>query len=218
MSGVTSLRRAGSGALALLLLATSVAVAQDPSPQPGPAADTIRFNSYFVDRAPLEIQAGTMDLYLFGLRTEAAQELRDAKGVKLIQAPATSLSLVLNPAPAPDGKLNPFAIPEVRKAMQYLVDRDFIAQDIYQGLAQPMVTQVSPSDYDFLTVYDIDRGSGIRFDPDYAHQQIDDAMTAAGATKVDGVWNYNGEPIRLKFIARVEDERREIGDLVRAEL
>ena len=36
--------------------------------QPGPAADTIRFNSFFVDRAPLEIQAGTMDLYLYGLR------------------------------------------------------------------------------------------------------------------------------------------------------
>src|SRR3954471_21098746 len=115
----SSLGRAGTGALALLLAVSAVAAAQDPSPQPGPAADTIRFNSYFVDRAPLEIQAGTMDLYLYGLRTEAAQELRDADGVQLFQAPATSLSLVLNPAPAPEGKLNPFAIPEVRKAMQY---------------------------------------------------------------------------------------------------
>ena len=144
-----------------------------------------------------------MDLYLYGLRTEAAQQLRDAEGVQLFQAPATSLSLVLNPAPAPEGKLNPFSIPEVRQAMQYLVDRDFIAQDIYQGLAQPMITQVSPSDYDFLTVYDIDRGSGIRFDPEYARQQIADAMTAAGAELVDGIWSYEGEPIRLKFIARV---------------
>ena len=157
-----------------------------------------------------------MDLYLYGLRTEAAQELRDAEGVQLFQAPATSLSLVLNPAPAPEGKLNPFSIPEVRTAMQYLVDRDFIAQDIYQGLAQPMITQVSPSDFDFLTVYDIDRGSGIRYDPEYARQQIADAMTAAGAELVDGTWTIGGEPIRLKFIARVEDERREIGDLVRA--
>ena len=214
----TTLRRAGAGALALVLAITTVTTAQDPSARPGPAADTIRFNSYFVDRAPLEIQAGTMDLYLFGLRTEAAQELRDAPGVQLFQAPATSLSLVLNPAPAPEGKLNPFAIPEVRTAMQSLVDRDFIAQDIFQGLAQPMITQVSPSDFDFLTVYDIDRGSGIRFDPEYARQQIADAMTAAGAELVDGRWSYQGEPIRLKFIARVEDERREIGDLVRSEL
>ncbi len=210
--------RAGTCALALVLAASAVVTAQDPSAPPGPAADTIRFNSYFVDRAPLEVQAGTMDLYLYGLRTEAAQELRDAAGVQLFQAPATALSLVLNPAPAPEGRLNPFSIPEVRRAMQSLVDRDFIAQDIYQGLAQPMVTQVSPSDFDFLTVYDIDRGSGIRFDPEFARQQIADAMTAAGAELVDGVWHYGGEPIRLKFIARVEDERREIGDLIRAEL
>jgi peptide/nickel transport system substrate-binding protein len=216
MISMTTLRRAGSSALALVLAVSTVGAAQDP--QPGPAADTIRFNSYFVDRAPLEIQAGTMDLYLYGLRTEAAQELRDADGVQLFQAPATSLSIVLNPAPAPEGRLNPFSLPEVRQAMQYLVDRDFIAQDLYQGLAQPMITHVSPSDYDFLTVYDIDRGSGIRFDPELARQQIADAMTAAGAGLVDGVWSYEGEPIRLKFVARVEDERREIGDLVRAQL
>ncbi|MFN8622484.1 MAG: ABC transporter substrate-binding protein [Chloroflexota bacterium] len=217
-SSTRSLQRAGAGAFALLLAVSAVAVAQDPSPRPGPASDTLTFNSYFVDKAPLEIQAGTMDLYLYGLRTQAAQQLRDQKGVQLIEAPATSLSLVLNPAPAPEGKLNPFAIPEVRKAMQYLVDRNFIAQDIYQGLAEPMVTQVSPSDYDFLTVYDIDRGSGIRHDADYAKQQISDAMTKAGAELKDGVWTYNGEPVRVTFIARVEDERREIGDLVRSEL
>lgn len=218
MTLTTSLRRAGTGALALVLATAAVAHAQDPSPEPGPAADTLRFNSYFVDRAPLEVEAGTMDLYLYGLRTEAAQELRDTEGVQLFQAPATSLSIVMNPAPAPEGRLNPFAIPEVRKAMQYLVDRNFIAQDIYQGLAEPMITQVSPSDFDFLTVYDLDRGSGIRYDPEYARQQIADAMTAAGAELVDGTWHFDGEPIRLKFIARVEDERREIGDLIRSEL
>ena len=47
-----------------------------------------------------------------------------------------------------------------------------------------MITHVGPSDPDFLTVYDIDRGSGIRYDPDYARQQIADAMTAAGAELV----------------------------------
>ena len=178
------------------------------------------FNSVFVDRAPLELQAGTIDMYLYGLKTEAAQELQGADGVQLFQAPATTLSLILNPAPAPDGKLNPFSIPEVRRAMQYLVNREFIAQDFYGGLAMPMVTHVSPSEYDFLTVYDIDRGSGIRYDPEYARQQISDAMIAAGAelTGDPGVWSFGGEPIRLKFIARPEDERRQIGDLVRAEL
>jgi peptide/nickel transport system substrate-binding protein len=202
--------------VALALVATPAAVAQDG--QTGPAIDRVLFNTIYVDQAPLELEAGTIDMYLYGLRTDAAQELQDAEGIELIQAPATSLSLILNPAPAPEGRLNPFSIPEVRKAMQYLVDRQFIAQDIYRGLAQPMTTHVGPSDYDFLTVYDIDRGSGIRFDPEFAREEIATAMTAAGAELVDGVWSYQGEPIRLKFVIRVEDERRQVGDLIRAEL
>jgi peptide/nickel transport system substrate-binding protein len=47
---------------------------------------------------------------------------------------------------------------------------------------------------------------------------ISDAMTAAGAELVDGVWNYQGKPVRIKLISRAEDERREIGDMVRVEL
>jgi peptide/nickel transport system substrate-binding protein len=185
---------------------------------PGPAAERLLFNSFFVDRAPLELEAGNMDLYLYSLRTEAAQELQGNENIRLINAPATTLSLILNPAPAPEGRLNPFSIPEVRQAMQYLVNRDFIAQDIYGGLAQPMVTHVGPSDFDFLTVYDIDRGSGIRYDPELGRQMITDAMTGAGAELVNGRWQFQGQPIRLTFIARTEDERRQIGELVRAEL
>lgn len=213
-------RRSLGIATVLLVTGGSITLAQDASPaaMPGPAADKVTFRSVFVDTAPLELQAGTIDLYLYGLRTEAAQQLQGADGVQLFQAPATALSLVLNPAPAPDGKLNPFAIPAIRTAMQYLVDRDFISRDIYRGLAQPMITHVAPSDLDFQTIYDIDRGSDIRFDPDYARQQISDAMTAAGAELVNGVWQFDGEPVRVKLIARVEDERRQIGDLVASEL
>ena len=35
---------------------------------------------------------------------------------------------------------------------------------------------------------------------------------------IDGTWHYDGRPIRIKLIGRVEDERRDIADLVRAEL
>ncbi len=59
-----------------------------------------------------------------------------------------------------------------------------------------MITHVAPSDLDFLTIYDIDRGSDIHYDPDYAQQQINDAMTAAGAQLVNNVWQFNGQPIR----------------------
>jgi peptide/nickel transport system substrate-binding protein len=218
MSRIRPLAGATSLALVVALAAAPLASAQSPEAATGPVADSVTFDSFFIDRAPLELQSGAMDLYLTGLRTEAARELEGTEGVQLFTAPATTLSLLLNPAPAPEGRLNPFSIPEIRRAMQDLVDREFIAQDLYGGLAQPMVGQVAPTDFDYLTVYDIVRGSGIRYDPEYARERIADAMTAAGAELVDGVWHYGGEPVRLKFVARVEDERRSVGDLVRAEL
>ena len=210
-------------ALAASALPTA-ALAQDeahepPHDKPGPAAERLLYNSFFVDRAPLDIEAGNMDLYLFGLKTEAAQDLRGTPGVELIDAPATAVSLILNPAPAPEGEFNPFSNPEIRRAMQYLVNRESIAQDIYQGAAQPMVTHVGPSDPDFLTIYDIDRGSGFGYDPELARELIAEAMQSVeGVERIDGTWHYEGRPIRIKLIGRVEDERRDIADLVRSEL
>ena len=51
-----------------------------------------------------------------------------------------------------------------------------------------------------------------------ARDLIAEAMTDNGAELVDGTWHFEGQPIRIKLVGRVEDERRDIADLVRAEL
>ncbi|MFZ4657589.1 MAG: ABC transporter substrate-binding protein, partial [Caldilineaceae bacterium] len=204
---------------ALFLNGSALTLAQDdytpPTDQPGPAVDTLYFKAFNVDRAPLDLEAGEMDMYYYNLKIAAARKLRDNKEIQLFEAPANTLSLILNPAPAPEGQLNPFAIPEVRRAMQRLVDREFVAREIYQGQARPMYTVNSPTDFDYLTVFDIIQEQDLRFDPEFARDEIATAMEEAGAELVDDVWTYEGDPIRIKFIIRVEDERREVGDLVR---
>lgn len=184
----------------------------------GPASDVVRFRAFDVDRAPRDLEAGRMDLYMYNLKTAAARRLEADNRFALFQVPASTNSLLLNPAPAREGEINPFALPKVRQAMQYLVDREFIAREIYQGMAQPMITHVSPQDYDFLTVYDVQRGSGISYAPEYGRELIAEAMQEAGASLVDGTWHYEGRPVRLRLIGRVEDERRDIADLIRTEL
>jgi peptide/nickel transport system substrate-binding protein len=184
----------------------------------GPATERLIFSSFNVDQAPLEIVNDNMDLYLYGLKAAGAEELTDAEGVRLIQAPASTLSFILNPAPAREGELNPFAIREVRQAIQYMIDREFIAGNIYGGRAVPMLTNVSPLDYDELTIFETVRRSGIRFDPEYANALIAEQMEAAGATREGGSWSFNGRPVLIKIVVRVEDERRDIGDLFRAAL
>ncbi len=186
--------------------------------KPGPAADKITFSAFDVDRASRDLEAGNMDLYMFGLKIDAAEQLAENPSFSLYQAPSSTVSILLNPAPASRGALNPFSIQKVRYGVQFLIDRDFVARDIYRGTAVPMISHVSPQDHDFLTVYDIEIGSGITYDPDYGRQLIEEGMRDAGAEKRDGVWTYGGEPVRIKLVGRVEDERRNIADLIRLEL
>ena len=219
------IRTASRVALGLLAVAAvgGVAVAQSsdyepPHDRPGPASDRIVFRSFHVDLAPQELARDSMDMYVFNLKTEAAQDLRDDDGVQLFEAPASTNSLILNPAPAREGELNPFSIPEVRRAMQHLINRNFIAQEIYKGLARPMFTHVSPFDFDYTILTAMLAEADLGYDPERGRAEISAAMQNAGAEMVDGVWSFGGHPIRIKFLIRVEDERREVGDLIRAEL
>src|SRR5690606_36063451 len=115
------------------LIAPAGSVLAQSEARPGPAADVIRFRAFDVDRAPRDLEAGRMDLYLYSLKTAAAERLAGDERYALYQAPASTVSLVLSPAPAPRGELNPFSIKEVRQAVQYLVDREYIAREIYRG-------------------------------------------------------------------------------------
>ena len=189
-----------------------------PHSKPGPATDRIFYSAFHTDIAASALKAGDIDLYIFSLKTEAARALRGDDSVRIYGAPATSISLILNPAPAPEGQLNPFSLKEVRQALQFLVDREFAAQEIYKGLAEPMLTYVSPFDYDHLSITALLKERNIVYDPELAKQMVQRAMTEAGATLEGGIWHFNGRPIQLKFIIRVEDERREVGDLIRSDL
>ncbi|MYC96524.1 MAG: ABC transporter substrate-binding protein [Caldilineaceae bacterium SB0661_bin_32] len=127
--------------------------------------------------------------------------------------------LTFNPAgPVFDGtgKLNPFAVPRIREAMNYLVDRDFISQEIYGGLASPRYMAITNAFPDYARLVDIVRQIELEYahNPDKAAEIINEEMEALGAELVDGVWNYEEEPVEVIFLIRTEDERKEIGDYV----
>ena len=189
-----------------------------PHDKPGPATETINFSALDVGIASRELEAGSMDLYIFGLKTPAAMQLSNNPDIKIYQAPASTISIVLNPAPAPEGELNPLSIKEVRQALQNVVNRPFISQEIYKGFAMPMLTHVSPVDFDFLTSFNLLKESRISYDPDIAKNLVNMAMTDAGAVLEDRFWHFNGNRINLKFIVRTEDERWDIGNDLRANL
>jgi len=187
---------------------------QPPHSNPGPASDRIIYSSYAQDVAPAALQAGDIDFYMFALRAAAAKELVGVPGVSLLSAPSGIAAFALNPAPRKDGKLNPFESREIRFAMNYLIDREYIANEVYGGLAVPMVTHLASTDPDYAVIFDIVAAANPRLDLGYARQLIQPEMEAMGAELVDDKWTYNGEPVTIKFIIRVEDERRDWGDTI----
>jgi peptide/nickel transport system substrate-binding protein len=118
------------------------------------------------------------------------------------------------------GKLNPFAVPAIREAMNYLVDRTYITQEIMGGLGVPRFLAVSTGFADYARYADLARAIEAKYayNVDKAKEIVDAEMTALGATLTDGKWTYEGEPVTLVFLIRVEDERRAIGDYMSNQL
>ncbi|MEM0057127.1 MAG: ABC transporter substrate-binding protein [Candidatus Geothermarchaeota archaeon] len=114
--------------------------------------------------------------------------------------------------------INPFAFKKVRLALNYIVDRATIIDTVLKGFGAPMYTFLSQFDPDYSTIADIVEKYEFRYDPSYADKLITEALSQVGAVKSGGKWLYEDKPITVIFIIRVEDERKDVGLMISAEL
>jgi peptide/nickel transport system substrate-binding protein len=119
-----------------------------------------------------------------------------------------------------NGNLNPFAVPAIREAMNWLIDRDYVVQEIYRGLAVPRYLPLAPAGGDYAALADVARGIEARYAYDFerAQEVITSEMEALGAELVGGQWQYEGQPVELTLLIRIDDLRREIGNYVANQL
>src|SRR5256712_12342167 len=117
-------------------------------------------------------------------------------------------------------RLNPFASPKIREAMNWLIDRRFIAQEIMRGMATPRYLPIDGAFPDFARLADVARKLEIQYspDPDRAKASISEGMGRLGATLVGGKWQFRGQPVTLTFLIRTEDERKQIGEEIAGRL
>ncbi len=175
-------------------------------------------------RALTLIDAGEADLYAFGISDPSLYEqIADSEDLEYEQHVGTSAELAFNPAgPVFEGtgELNPFAVPRIREAMNWLVDRDHITGEIYGGRAKPRYLPINSAFVDYARYVDVVRRLEQRYqyNPERAVEVISEEMENLGAEKKDGTWHYNGEEVEIRFLIRSEDERRDIGDYVATEL
>jgi peptide/nickel transport system substrate-binding protein len=173
------------------------------------------------EAAVSQLEAGEIDIYAYTVAEAPVYEtIKASPDLDATQIIGSNNSLMFNPATFTNGKFNPFVDAQLREAMNYLVDRNYIVQEIYKGLAIPKYTSLTTVFPDYARYADIARELEAKYayDLDKADQIITARMEELGATKEGDKWTFNGEPVTLIELIRTEDNRRPIGDYVANQL
>jgi peptide/nickel transport system substrate-binding protein len=225
---VIALQKIGSHAaivsIAVSLLFSSAAFensAFSQVQQKGPYIDHARFILRADENLALEeVKSGSLDMNFFPIPPEAANDARNDPRLKVYDKTAGSLGLFVNPAPAADSNiLNPFQFKEVRYALNYLIDRDFVINEILKGYGSPLIGPFGIYSPEYLNIIDTVESFGFRYNPSLASSMISGAMIAAGAANEGGKWVFNGGPVTIKMLIRQDDvQKKSMGELVASEL
>ncbi len=110
--------------------------------------------------------------------------------------------------------VNPFAFRDIRYAMNFLINREWVVRDLLGGYGEPKYFFLSLREPMMYYLLDIYLKYRFPYSVAIAEEYIDNTLEAIEAEKVDGLWYYDGEPINITFCIRIEDFRRDIGDRV----
>lgn len=165
------------------------------------------------------IEGGSHHVFAQGITNITVyHRLRDSERTAQERAYGSTVELTLNPA-GPElasGELNPFAIPRIREALNWLVNRRHIAEEIFGGLAVPRVLPLTTAFPDYARLAEPARALELRYQhaPERARRVIHEEMEALGASFEDGRWMHDGQQVRIRILIRTEDARQQVGDYV----
>ena len=183
----------------------------------GAFVDTIQFIQYLDESTAIEeVKKQNLDIYYSRIPAELISDT-DTSTLKIFYTTGGSFSILVNPAQGDE--FNPFYYQKARFALNYLVDRKLIVDELMSGYGVTMTSNYGPFDPDFLNIVSELEKFHFRYNPELAHTMIAEAMTEAGAQKIDGKWSYNGKPITVTFFIRNDDPvRKSIGEVISSEL
>ncbi len=173
--------------------------------------------------AVAQLQANELDVYAYTVSDSTLyQAVLEDNTLSRDESYQNYFELTFNPSGPTfiDGRLNPFSNAKIREAMNWLVDRNKIAQEIDGGIAVPKYLPLVSIDADYARFQSSIEALEAQYAYNFilAQTTIATEMEAMGANLVNGTWYYNGEPVTIIFIIRVEDKRLNIGDYVSDQL
>lgn len=205
--------------LLVCLLAITIGVTNTvPSfGEKGTYVDNVKFIQYLDENTALEeVKNGNLDLYYYRIPSDRIETSKAREGLHVYESTGGSYSILVNPAVS--DTFNPFSINEVRFAINYLVDRKLIVNELMGGYGTTMISNYGPFDPDYLTILNQLESFHFRYNPILAESMISESLVAAGAQKTNDKWFFDSEPIQIVMFIRSDDPvRKSIGEILASE-
>ena len=184
----------------------------------GTFLDEIKFIQYLDENTALEeVRNGNLDLYYYRISSDRLKDADSRDGLQVFESTGGYFSILLNPSDT--GEFNPFSIREVRYALNFLVDRNLIVNELLGGYGAPMISNYGIFSADYLGIVDVLEAFQFNYNPSLANEIITEQLYDVGAKKVDGIWHYENEPIVITFFIRSDDPaRKAIGEILSSKL
>lgn len=198
-----------------------VQVPVTPEPEPidrnGGRMDTIIFiREPNQDAAIARLAAGDIDVFADDVAGKALVEAIAAAGNIQTRTQYGLFDEIFfnNGVCADEALLNPFQNAKLREAMNYAIDRNYVADELYAGLAVPKIISYVEAGLDRGLIAPEIKALETKYayDLEKAREIVTTEMEAMGATMEGGKWMYNGAPVTMKGLIRIEDTRLAIGN------
>ncbi len=180
--------------------------------------DSVKFIQYLDENTALEeVRNGNLDIYYDRISSDRLENPKSREGLEVFDSTGRSYSILVNPAES--NEFNPFSLKDVRFALNYLIDRKLIVNELMGGYGAPMISNYSPSDPEYLTIIKQLETFNFRYNPALAEEMISNALKEKGAIKSNGRWEINQKPIEITVFIRSDDQvRKSIGEILASEL
>ena len=113
--------------------------------------DSVKFIQYLDENTALEeVRNGNLDVYYYTISPDRLETHQAREGLQVFDSTGGSYSILLNPAESE--KFNPFSSKEIRFALNYLIDRKLIVNELMGGFGSSIISYYTPSEPEYLTV------------------------------------------------------------------
>ncbi len=158
-----------------------------------------------------------MDLYYYRISPDRLENKENIEGLQIFDSTGGSYSLLINPSESE--KFNPFSEKEARFALNYLVDRKLIVNELMSGYGSQIISYYGPTDPEYLTIIKELESFNFKYNPALANQIISESLINRGAEKINGKWIIDNKEIEIRIFIRSDDPvRKSIGEILSKEL